>query len=204
VLPSPSGKFVFAAESPSGNSILSSYSIGAGGKFALNNSVSPTAGSQFRGFAANPKQRVIYVAVKDTNLIEVLTYNTAGLMAYADTVADPGQGVTWLTTDPAGTRLFASEPGSNTVTSYDISGGNILSPVQVSSVTLKTGGSPTQLRTNAAGNFLFVLGLDETGRGGSFLHVLAVDSSGDLTETGNPVQIPVANGEIPQGVVVVR
>jgi len=202
-LPSPSGRFLFVPEFPTA-SVLNSYSIGAAGRFVLNNFVSPSSGTQFRGVAAHPTQRVLYVALKDTNLIEIFTYNTQGLLAYSGTVADPGVSVTWLTTDKPGTRLFASEPDSDGVTSYDISSGNSLAPVQLQNVTLKTGGNATQLRVNPAGTLLFVLGLDETGTGGSFLHVLNIDSSGMLTETVNPVQIPVAAGEIPQGIAVVH
>ena len=103
---SPSGKFLFTVQSNSGGA-LTSYSIGAGGKFVRNNSVSATLGSHFMGIVVHPTQRVIYVAVPETHLIEIYTYNTQGVLALHGSVNNPGQGVGWLAVSPMATAFIA-------------------------------------------------------------------------------------------------
>jgi DNA-binding beta-propeller fold protein YncE len=134
----------------------------------------------------------------------VYTYNTAGFLALGKVIVNPGVLVCWMTTDAAGTRLYTVESTSNTVTVYDISGGNFIKPVQLQHVTLMTGGNPTNVKLDPTGAFLYVLGLNETGTTGNFLHVLNVSSAdGTLTETLSPLKIPIHAGEIPQGLAVV-
>ena len=114
--------------------------------------------------------------------------------------------ICWLTTDPAGNHLYTVESGTRTLTLYDISGANFLKPVQVQQVTLKAGtDEPTNLKLDPTGQFLYVLGLQPNGQTpGNFIHVLNVSSvDGSLTETLNPVKIPLHTGEVPMGLAVV-
>jgi 6-phosphogluconolactonase (cycloisomerase 2 family) len=196
---SPSGKFLFTVESNAGGT-MNSYSIGAGGKFVLNNSVSPALGSHFMGIAVHPVQRAIYVAVPDTNLIEIYTYNTQGALAYHGSVNNPGQGVGWLAVSTGGYRLYSAESGSNSVTMYDLTESKYLKPVVLQHVTLKPGGSPANIKVSAGNTFLYVLGLDETGSGSSYLH--AINTGNQLSETSNPVAIPEPSGEIAEGIAI--
>jgi 6-phosphogluconolactonase (cycloisomerase 2 family) len=200
---SPSGKFVFVVQFMDGGA-LTSYDVGAGGLFLLDNSQLPSRGPVFLGAAVHPKQRVVYVGMPAVNMFGVYTYNTAGFLALGKVIVNPGTLVCWMTTNPAGTRLYTVESTSNTVTVYDISGGNFIKPVQLQHVTLMTGGNPTNVKLDPTGAFLYVLGLNETGTTGNFLHVLNVSSAdGTLTETLPPLKIPIHAGEIPQGLAVV-
>ncbi len=200
---SPSGKFVFVVQFMGGGA-LTAYNIGAGGLFTLNNSQIPARGPVFLGAAVHPKQRAIYAGMPAVNSFGVYTYNTAGVLAFAKVIVNPGVLLCWMTTDPLGTRLYTAESGSNTITVYDISGGNFLKPVQLQHFTLMTGGNATNLKLDPTGAFLYVLGLNETGTTGNFLHVLNVSSvDGTLTETLAPLKIPIHAGEIPQGLAVV-
>lgn len=202
-LVSPSGKFLFTVQFMGGGA-LTSYQVGAGGLLNLNNSQIPSRGPVFLGAAAHPKQRVVYVGMPAVNQFGVYSYNTAGLLALAKVVVNPGVLVCWMTTNAAGTRLYTVESTSNSVTVYDVSGGNFLKPVQLQHVTLMTGGNPTNVKLDPTGAFLYVLGLNETGTTGNFLHVLNVSSvDGTLTETLAPLKIPIHAGEIPQGLAVV-
>ena len=196
---SPSGKFLFTVESNVGGT-LNSYSIGVGGRFVLNNSVSPALGSHFMGIAVHPALRAIYVAVPDTHLIEIYTYNTQGALAYHGSVNNPGQGVGWLAVSSGGYRLYSAESGSNSVTMYDLTESKYLKPVQLQHLTLKPGGSPANIKVSAGNTFLYVLGLDETGSGNSYLH--AINTGNLLSETSSPVAIPEPSGEIPEGIAI--
>lgn len=202
-LPSPSGKFLFTVES-NVSGAMSSYTVGTGGKFVSNNSVLPTLGPRFMGIAVHPTQRVLYVAVPDSHLIEIYTYNKQGDLAFYGSVNNPGEGVGWLAVGPGGGRLYSAEPGSNSVTVYDLSGSKYLAPRQLQHLTLKAGGSATHISVPASARLLYVLGLDETGAAGSYLHVLNISTQGlgKLVENTDPVLIPEPAGEIPQGLAL--
>jgi 6-phosphogluconolactonase (cycloisomerase 2 family) len=202
-LPSPGGKFLFTVESNVGGA-MSSYTIGTGGKFVSNNSVLPTLGPRFMGMAVHPKQRVLYVAVPDSHLIEIYTYNKQGDLAFYGSVNNPGEGVGWLAVGPGGGRLYSAEPGSNSVTVYDLSGAKYLAPQQLQHLTLKSGGSATHIKVPASARLLYVLGLDQTGTAGSYLHVLNISTQGvgKVAENTDPVLIPEPAGEIPQGLAL--
>jgi|SRR5215469_1464878 len=196
---SPNGKFLFTVESNAGGT-MNSYSIGAGGKFVLNNSVSPQLGSHFMGMAIHPVQRAIYVAVPDSHLIEIYTYNTQGALAYHGSVNNPGQGVGWLAVSPQGYYLYCAEQGSNSVTEYDLTESKYLKPLLRQHLTLKPGGSATSIKVSSGNTFVYVLGLDETGTSSSYLHALV--NTGVLSETSSPVAIPEPSGEIPAGIAI--
>jgi hypothetical protein len=202
-LVSPSAKFNFVVQFMAGGA-LTSYDIGAGGLLVLNNSLTPSKGTNFLGVAAHPKLRAIYVGLPDVNMVGAYTYSTAGVLAFAKLTVNPGMSVGWLTTDTKGTVLYTAEPSSNSVTVYQISGANFTKPKQIQHLTLKAGGEATNLKLDPAGAFLYVLGLNNPPGGtGNFLHVLNVSATdGTLTETMAPTAIPVASGEIPQGLAV--
>lgn len=202
-LVSPSAKFVFATQFMGGGA-LTSYDIGAGGLLVPNNSLIPSKGTNFLGAVANAKQRAIYVGLPDVNMVGAYTYSTAGVIAFAKLTVNPGLQVGWLATDTKGTVLYTAEPTSNSVTVYMINGANFNKPKQLQHLVLKAGGQATSLRLDPTGAFLYVLGLNNPPGGvGNFLHVLNVSSTdGSVTETISPTSIPVASGEIPQGLAV--
>jgi len=200
-LVNPGGNFVFVL----GGNMLYSYSVGSDGLLTLVNSEKTIRGPIFLGETVHPKQRAIYTGLPAVNQMGVYTYNTAGALAFAKDLVDPGSLLCWLTTDPAGTHLYTVESATNTVTLWNIAGGNFLKPVQVQHFTMMPGGEATNLKLDPTGNFLYVLGLQpSTKTPGNFLHVLNVSSvDGSLTETLSPITIPVHAGEVPMGLAVV-
>ena len=204
-LVSPSGKFVFVVQIMGGG-LFTSYDVGAGGLLNINNSMLPVHGTVFLGAIAHPKQRAVYVGMPDVNQMAVYTYSTAGVLSFAKDIVNPGSLICWLTTDPAGTHLYTVESGTRTLTVYDISGANFLKPLQTQHLTLKgTTDEPTNLKLDPTGKFLYVLGLQPNGQQiGNFMHVLNVSATdGTLTETLNPLKIPIHTGEVPMGLAVV-
>ena len=200
-LVNPEGNFVFVLDS----GLLFSYSVGSDGLLTQVNSEKTVRGKIFLGEAAHPKQRAIYAGLPPVNQIGVYTYNTAGALAFAKDIVDPGSLLCWLTTDPAGTHLYTVESGTNTVTLYNIAGGNFLKPLQVQHFTLLPGGDATNVKLDPTGMFLYVLGLQpNTSTPGNYIHVLNVSSvDGSLTETLSPTLIPEHAGEVPMGLAVV-
>lgn len=205
-LPSPSGKFVFIVQFMGGGSFCSD-SIGAGGLLVPNNCFLPNLDPVFLGSAAHPKQRALYVGQPGASAISVFTYSTAGVIAFQKTVSNPGSLVCWMTTNKAGTRLYTVESGTtgagSTVTVYDISGANFLSPVQLQHFTMinKTDNA-TNVHLDPTEKFLYVLSVNESGSAANYIHVMNVASDGTLTETLQPLKLPIHSGEIPQGLAV--
>ena len=143
------------------------------------------------------------MAVPDTHLTEIYTYNTQGVLALHGSVNDPGQGVGWLAVSPSGYRLYSAEPDSNSVSVYDIYESKYLKPVLLQNLTLKPGGSATNIKASASGVFVYVLGLDQTGTDGSYLHVLNTNGvNATLIEASSPVLISEPPGEIPTGLAI--
>jgi 6-phosphogluconolactonase (cycloisomerase 2 family) len=204
-LVSPSGKFVFVVQFMGGG-LFTSYDVGAGGLLVANNSMIPVRGPVFLGAAAHPKQRALYVGMPAVNQMAVYTYSSAGVLAFAKDIVNPGSLICWLTVDPTGSHLYTVESGTRTLTLYNISGSNYLKPLQVQHITLKgTTDAPTNVKLDPTGQFLYVLGLQPNGQTpGNFLHVLNVSATdGTLTETLNPIKIPIHTGEVPMGLAVV-
>jgi hypothetical protein len=206
-VPSPSGKFVFIVQFMDGGSFCSN-SIGAGGLLVPNNCFLPNLDPVFLGAAAHPKQRVLYVGQPGASAVSVFTYNVAGNLAFQKTVANSGALVCWMTTNKAGTRLYTIESGAtgagSTVTVYDISGANFTSPMQLQHFTMiNKSDNGTNAHLDPTEKFLYVLGVNESGTAANYLHVLNVSSAdGTLTETVNPLLLPIHSGEIPQGLAV--
>lgn len=200
-LVNPGGNFVFVLDSGT----LFSYSVGSDGLLTLVSSQKTVRGPIFLGETAHPKLRAIYTGLPPVNQMVVYTYNTAGALAFAKDIVDPGSLLCWLTTDPAGTHLYTVENATNTVTLYNIAGANFLKPIEVQHFTLMSGGLATNVKLDPTGTFLYVLGLQPNGQTpGNFLHVLNVSSvDGTLTETLSPIKIPVHAGEVPMGLAVV-
>jgi len=203
-LVSPSGKFNFVVQFMDGG-LLTSYNVGAGGLLTVNNSMLPVRGPVFLGATSHPKQRVVYVGMPAVNQMGVYTYNTAGQLALGKVIVNQGSLICWLTTDVAGNHLYTIETGTRTITVYDVSGSNYLKPLQTQHLALKAGtDEPTNVKIDPTGQFMYVLGLQPNGQTpGNFLHVLNISSAdGTLTETLNPVKIPVHAGEVPMGLAV--
>src|SRR5215469_2500825 len=203
-LVSPSGKFIDVVQFMPG--LLTSYSVGSTGLLTQINTMLPVRGPVFLGATAHPKQRAVYIGMPAVNQMAVYTYSTGGTLAFAKDIVDQGSLICWLTTDPGANHLYAIETGTRTVTLYNISGSNYLKPLQVQHFTLKPGtDEPTNVKLDPTGQFLYVLGLQPNGQTpGNFVHILNVSSvDGSLTETSNPLKIPVHAGEVPMGLAVV-
>ena len=202
-LVSPSGKFMFVVQFMGGGA-LTSYDVGAGGKLVLNNSLIPTKGSVFLGAAANAKQRAVYLGLPDVNMIGTYTYSSAGVIAFAHLTTNPGLQVCWMTNNKLGTRLYTTETNSNSVTVYDISGANFNKPKELQHLPLLPGGLATNVKIDATGSYLYILGLnDPPGGTGNYVHVLNISSTdGTVTETVSPTPVPVPAGEVPMGLAV--
>jgi DNA-binding beta-propeller fold protein YncE len=147
---------------------------------------------------------MLYVGFTPISRIGVYQYDARGSLTFLRTVADSGAAVCWVTVNKAGTRMYASNTGDNSISVFDLSDPAI--PVELQHVVLNGPGSSFQLALDNADQFLHVVD-QRAGAGtplgqGNSLHVLRVNSDGTLAEVGSsPTILALPDGTRPQGVV---
>jgi DNA-binding beta-propeller fold protein YncE len=139
-----------------------------------------------------------------TGFFSVFDYNPGGGLSFTRLVGNNGSGLSFMTTNKLGTRLYTSESGSNTVSVYDISAAKFNNPALLQFFSLTGGEAAANVKLDPTEKFLYVLGLNASGTTGNFLHVLNVATDGTLTETQSALKLPIHAGEIPMGLAVVK
>ncbi|AUD03491.1 lactonase family protein [Spirosoma pollinicola] len=200
---------------------LRAFTVGEDGKLA------PTAGTPITisgmggalGLWAHPLQNVLYVGHPLEGMIGVYSYdsNTGALTFQTKVMA--GKAVCWLRVNKTGTRLYALVSGENRVAVYDLT--NPLAPANVQFLDLKNSGpsyevpmagafttsEPFHEELSPDEKYLYVINQhtnpDFTISGNyNYLHTLVVGTNGQISEPGEPLQIPVDKTVRPQGIVV--
>ena len=156
------------------------------------------------GLAVHPLFPFLYVGFTPINRVGVYRYDAGGRLEFVKTIADSGTAVCWLTVNKAGTHLYASNTGDNSVSVFDLS--NPTEPVEIQHVILRGVGSSFQFALNDDDTFLHVVdqraNADTPPGQGNTLHVLSVNRDGTLTEVASsPTDLRLPEGTRPQGVV---
>jgi 6-phosphogluconolactonase (cycloisomerase 2 family) len=168
------------------------------------------------GLWQNPHGDVLYVGFPLAGMIGIYDIDGAtGALGFNKSVAS-GPAVCWLRTNREGTYLYALNSGENTISVYNTSSPS--SPLSTQKLVLKDPGPiymvmgmpfPTSedfsLGFSPSGKTLYVISqyTNPDFNVGSYnlLHVLKVGADGTLSESTEPMTIPVPNTVRPQGVV---
>ena len=146
------------------------------------------------GLAAHPSKRLIYVGLPTVNKIAVYSYNSVGNLKFEKTIADSGTAVCWLTVNAAGTRLYASNTASPSITVYDLR--DPVTPKEIQSVKVDSVGGAYQLGLSMNGSKLAVVtqryqAMTPQGQGNE-IHVYKVNHKGMLAPASKTVlNLPV-------------
>jgi hypothetical protein len=156
------------------------------------------------GLAPHPLFPILYVGFTPINRVGVYEYNAHGDLTFVKAADASGAAVCWLTVNRAGTRLYASNTGDNSISVFDLS--NPRDPEQIQHVLLRGQGSSFQFALDNDEKFLHVVdqrASTSTPEGqGDLLHVLRVDADGMLTEVASsPTDLNLPENTRPQGVV---
>jgi 6-phosphogluconolactonase (cycloisomerase 2 family) len=156
------------------------------------------------GLAAHPLFPILYVGFTPINRIGVYDYNIHGKLNFVTAAADSGAAVCWLIVNRAGTRLYASNTGDNSISVFDLS--DPKDPKEIQHVFLRGQGSSFQFALDNDERFLHVVdqrATTSTPEGqGDLLHVLRVNADGTLTEVASsPIDLHLPENTRPQGVV---
>jgi hypothetical protein len=172
----------------------------------------------------HPRANALYVGFPTRNQLGVYTYNSnTGAISFVTAVPSSGQGIGWFLINAGGTRLYAVNSTSASISVFDLA--NPLAPVETSSLLLKdASGSPFvdangvtqtitsqpfQLAFDPDQTHIYVISQRVTTNTsdltGNFLHVLEIAADGTLAENTDPIDLRnagVAPGARPQGVLV--
>lgn len=154
------------------------------------------------GMALNPVYRVLYAGLPTLKEVGVFFYNAnTGGITFSNAFANQGTGVGWMVVGPPGTGhfLYTAEPGSGTITAYQLSfnGTNL---TQVQHFTLSGTATPGNLAFDPTGAYLYCL--DNVH---ATLHVLNVNTTnGQLSEPNSPTVLSEPAGEEPLGIAVAQ
>ncbi|MBR8840625.1 MAG: beta-propeller fold lactonase family protein, partial [Stigonema ocellatum SAG 48.90 = DSM 106950] len=211
---SPDNRFLFGIDRGVGQ--LRSFKIDKEGRLRESpNSPQPVPASEFPpagtqvtglGLQTHPKRPILYVGFFTINRLAVYSYDRqTGELTFLKSVPNSGRLVCWIAVNRAGTRLYTSNFGDNSVSVYDIAK-DPTTPVEIQNVKLNGSGSGNaNLTLDPTESYLQVLGqsLNTTTGEGNGVHVLKVNpEDGTLSEVDtSPFQLPSVNGSVPLGIV---
>ncbi len=222
-LASGDGRFLFGADFLG---FMAMPAVGTLRSFNIhgNGTISPVAGTPLTipaaggalGLWQNPRANVLYVGFPLAGMVGVYDINVStGALTFNKSVA-AGPAVCWLRTNSDGSDLYALNSAENTVSVYNTS--TPASPSAIQKLVLKDAGPdytamgmafPTSedfsLSFSPSGKTLYVIcqytNPDFSLGNYNLLHVLKVGVDGMLSETTEPMPIPVSNTVRPQGLV---
>jgi 6-phosphogluconolactonase (cycloisomerase 2 family) len=156
------------------------------------------------GLWSHPKKPILYVGFVTINRIGVYRYNNQGQFEFLRSVPDTGNGVCWLRTNKAGTRLYASNTGDPSISVYDISI-DPTEPIEIQKVVLNGMSNVFQITLDPAEEFFYAVTQRASAAqtaSANALHVLTINADGTLTEVpSSPTLLPVLASSRPQGVL---
>jgi 6-phosphogluconolactonase (cycloisomerase 2 family) len=166
----------------------------------------PTAPRLPLGLWSHPNQPLLYVGFVTVNRLGVYSYTANGRLKFLRTVPNSGQAICWLRTNRAGTRLYSTDTGTNSVSVYDLSQPE--EPREVQNVVLSGPGNVLQFSLSDNERYLYALssrGSANIPEGqGNRLHVLQIEGDGSVSELVNDaIDFALPPGTRPQGVETV-
>jgi hypothetical protein len=117
--------------------LLQSFSLDRAGRLqqnvpqALPNSVFDglTGGHRPLGMRPHPFLPILYVDITPVSQVAVYTYDPTGRLSFVRTVPDSGAAPCWAIVNHAGTHLYATNTGDNSITVYSLA--DPLNPVEI-------------------------------------------------------------------------
>jgi DNA-binding beta-propeller fold protein YncE len=91
--------------------------------------IGQTAGHMPLGMRTHPNLPILYVDITGLSEVAVYRYDENGIPAFVRTVSDSGQAPCWAIVNHAGTRLYATNTGDNSVEVYDLT--DPLNPIDI-------------------------------------------------------------------------
>jgi 6-phosphogluconolactonase (cycloisomerase 2 family) len=193
------GSFLFGADFFGG--LLQSFRIDEDGRLrqeppqALPNSVfaDQTAGHQPLGIRTHPNLPILYVDITPISEVAVYRYDEKGVLSFVRTVSDSGAAPCWAVVNHAGTRLYATNTGDNSIAVYDLT--DPLNPVEIQHFVMDaTTGAAFSTVIDQSDEWLYVSSEQSSSTAtpaANAFHALKVAPDGTLTEPFSPAVLPI-------------
>ena len=206
------GPIVFGADFLGG--LLQSFRLGEEGRLrqnlpqALPNSIFEglAGGHQPLGMRTHPFLPILYVDITPVSKVAVYTYDYDGRLSFVRAVSDSGAAPCWAIVNHAGTRLYTTNTGDNSITVYSLA--DPLNPVEIQRfVMANTTGAVFSTVIDHSDTWIYVSSEQSSAPAtpaGNAFHILKVAADGTLTEPFPPTVLPVS-GTTPvraQGITV--
>jgi DNA-binding beta-propeller fold protein YncE len=152
-----------------------------------------TAGHQPLGMRTHPYLPILYVDIVGISEVAVYTYDERGRLSFVRTVGDGGVAPCWAVVNHAGTRLYATNTGDNSVEVYDLT--DPFNPVEMQHfVMASTTGAVFSTVIDESDQWLYVTSEQSTATAtpaANAFHTLKVAADGTLTEPFPPTVLPI-------------
>jgi hypothetical protein len=206
------GPFVFGADFLGG--LLQSFRLDQQGQLnqnlpqALPDSIFAglTGGHQPLGMRTHPTLPILYVDITPVSEVAVYSYDENGQPSFVRTVSDSGMAPCWAIVNHAGSRLYATNTGDNSIAVYDLA--DPLNPVQIQHFLMaSTTGAAFSTVIDHSDSWIYVSSEQSSASAtpaANAFHALKVAADGTLTEPFPPTVLPVS-GATPvraQGITV--
>ena len=144
----------------------------------------------------HPNLPILYVDITPVNKVAVYTYDHDGRLTFVRAVSDSGVAPCWAVVNHAGTRLYATNTGDNSITVYNLA--DPLNPVEMQHFAMaNTTGAVFSTVIDHSDTWIYVSseqGSASATSAGNAFHTLKVAPDGTLTEPFSPTVLPASAG----------
>ena len=149
----------------------------------------------------------LYVDITPISEVAVYRYDQHGVVSFVRAVPDSGKAPCWAVVNHAGTHLYATNTGDNSISVFDLT--DPLSLVEIQHFIMDdTTGAPFSTVIDSSDQFLYVSSEQKSANAtpaANAFHTLKIDANGTLSEPFSPTVLPMG-GTVPvraQGITVV-
>jgi DNA-binding beta-propeller fold protein YncE len=206
------GSLVFGADFLGG--LLESFVLGANGRLTQN-APQGLPDSVFTGLAVphlplglrtHPEVPALYVDITPASKVAVYRYDSNGRLSFVRAVNDSGKAPCWAVVNRAGSRLYATNTGDNSVSVFDLT--DPWNPEEIQHFVMDdTTGHPFSTVIDSIDQWLYVSSEQDSATAttaANAFHALKINTDGTLSEPFSPAILPIG-GSVPvraQGITV--
>ena len=148
------------------------------------------------GMRTHPSLRTLYVDITPVSEVAVYTYDRQGRLTFVRAVADAGAAPCWAIVDHAGTHLYVTNTGDNSIEVYSLA--DPLNPTEVQHFVMDTnnGGAVFSTVIDHSDEWIYVSAEQSSSTASvsaNAFHTLKVGPDGTLSEPFPPTVLPVTS-----------
>jgi hypothetical protein len=155
-----------------------------------------TGGHLPLGMRTHPFLRILYVDITPVSKVAVYTYDPQGHLTFVRAVADPGAAPCWAIVDHAGTHLYVTNTGDNSIEVYSLA--DPLNPTEVQHFVMDSnnGGAVFSTVIDHSDEWIYVSSEQSASTASlsaNAFHTLKIGADGTLSEPFPPTVLPVTS-----------